>query len=272
MSRSLLGLLAGVAPPPKYGATAPTSDLPGWDLVFVDDFDRTALNPDPAHPRWATYNGPIPSAPNGWWLPSHVVLPGNSTLRLEAYEDAAQPGRLATGAVGLWGGFQGLDEGPDPGTGIRFEWRVRVDPDPAGTQLVKWVALTWPRTGDWPDDGEIDHAEDGGGNRQQMTATYIYGESGQSRRLPQVPLVRDMSVWNVVGAEYYPTQPGQPGTVRCLINGEVFAAWTSPAIVSGVHVPVMQTEALQLVDAAQSAAFGTRALEVDWFAAYLKMP
>jgi hypothetical protein len=125
-----------IVSPPAY--PLPSTPLPavGRKLVFEDDFDGTTL--DTA--SWNPYNS-TGNAGNGLRRPSALSLDGDGHLVITA--DMAD-GQIVSG---------GMSNKLNLTYGV-FEFRVRTDPDPAGT--MSGVVLTWPQSGRWPEDGEND--------------------------------------------------------------------------------------------------------------------
>jgi beta-glucanase (GH16 family) len=89
---------------------------------------------------------------------------------------------------------------------------------PASTNAVRssnaW--LLWPYSGKWPDDGEIDLAEDEGGDRAETTASLLFkNPAGQPDGLPQdrISPALDFSNWHTIGVEWTPT------SVRYTLDG-----------------------------------------------------
>ena len=162
------------------GEDMPTTGQPGWQLTDAQDFSGTTL---PA--GWGTYDGPIASMPGGEWDRSHVKVGGGlATL-------------TTTKKGGIWTSG-GIMNNAARQTYGKYEVRMRMDKAVG----VKYVALLWPASGMWPGDGEIDFAEDGGGNRQSATGTVIYSNDGRSVFKYQRPIGADFSQWHTVGVEW----------------------------------------------------------------------
>jgi hypothetical protein len=110
-------------------------------LVFEDNFDGRTLDTR----RWAPYYSPG-NAGNGLRRPSAFTLDGKGHLVVTA--------RMVNGSV-VSGGMAGRVQY----TYGRFQFRVRTEPDPSGT--TSGVVLTWPKSDNWPVDGENDMYETG---------------------------------------------------------------------------------------------------------------
>jgi hypothetical protein len=237
-------VLAGAAGP--SGLAMPRGDLADWKQVFADDFEGTSLAKG-----WGAYNGDISSTPGGLWKPSHVRVQ-NGLLRLLGYQEA---NRWVTGGL--------MNTGAATTSYGKYEVRFRAD----NGNGVKYAILLWPDTNVWPDDGEIDFAEDDGGVRDGFSATVHY-VSGGSHQTIQRQLKGDFSVWHTVGVEWSPS-----GLVYTL-DGK---AW---ATVSTTHTPsvamnlVIQTEAAttcsEFMTCVDASTPSTVAVEVDWVTAYVR--
>jgi hypothetical protein len=128
----------------------PQGDLPNWKQVFADDFNGTSLANG-----WGAYDGEISSTPGGLWKDSHVRVRAGK-LQLLGYREGD---RWVTGGL--------MNNGPATTLYGKYEVRFRAD----NANGVKYAILLWPASNKWPDDGEIDFAEDGGGVRDGFSAT-----------------------------------------------------------------------------------------------------
>jgi beta-glucanase (GH16 family) len=174
---------AGSAGP--SGQAMPTGNLPGWRMVFSDDFAGPALNTD----KWGTYQYQPGGDPGGWWDPSHVVV-SNGVLNLESYVDPAHanpqnPGGYVSGGVSSGPGLKQ--------TYGKYLVRFRIDQGYG----IAGVLLLWPTNDAWPP--EIDFAEDGGGSRDHMTATLHYGKDDS--QIAQT-VYGDFTQWHTLGVEW----------------------------------------------------------------------
>ena len=84
-------------------------------------------------------------------------------LTINASRDAsvAPSGQIVSAGLGLWK--------LPPQTYGKWEMLVRMDACPQ----VKYAWLLWPYSNSWPNDGEIDFAEDEGGSRSSTVASVI---------------------------------------------------------------------------------------------------
>ncbi|HMC09273.1 MAG TPA: glycoside hydrolase family 16 protein [Actinomycetota bacterium] len=226
------------------GEAMPTGDLPGWKMVFSDDFTGSSLN----RRAWGAYNGQPGGDPGGWWDPSHVVV-GNGMLELQNYQDPAFGNRWVSGGVSS---APALKQ-----TYGKYLVRFRVDRGNG----ISGIALLWPSSGGWPP--EIDFAEDGGGNRSHTTATLHYG-SGNSQVQRSVPA--DFSQWHTIGVEW------TAGLLTYTLDGTVWAAVASANVPAVPMEMDMQTQSGTCGDQwapCPDASTPTRVnMQVDWVVAY----
>lgn len=206
--------------PPKRpagpsGVAMPKASLAHWRVKSAVDFTGTAL---PA--GWGSYEGQPGGEPNGYWKHSHAVV-RNGVLTLAGYRDGT---RFVTGGV--------MAYSPEVGqqTYGKYEVRFRI----AKGHGVKYAALLWPVSERWPVDGEIDFAEDGGGDRRSSTGTLHYGASNSQI---QKSLSGDFSGWNTLGVEW------SPGKLVYTLNGRPWSTVTGAMV---PHTPMnlaIQTQA-----------------------------
>ncbi len=230
----------------------PTGNLPGWRQVYAEDFNGSTLDTNSV---WSAYNNWAPgSNPNtGWWSASHAIV-GNGMLTLKGSVDlAANPqGRVVTAGVGLW-------KLPAQTYG-KYEILARMDQCPD----VKYAWLLWPYSGKWPDDGEIDFAEDEGGNRAQTTASLLFkNASGNADALPQdrINPVGGMSAWHTIGVEWTPT------AVRYTMDGQYWGQAKTSHIPSNPMTLVLQTEG-KLAPSQVTLGGGSCNAQIGWVTQY----
>ncbi len=214
---------AGVA---SSGASTaiPAGNLPGWRLVYADDFNA----PLDTVNAWTTYHTPgLSNTSTAWYSPTHLVISGGN-LNIQGYVDtaAAADGRVVTDGLGLY---------KIPQQYGKWEVLARMDSCPD----VKYVWMLWPPTSKWPDDGEVDFAEDEGGNRATTTATVIYAGAGDQRaQLSQDTLspTPNFSAWHVIGLEWTPT------SIRYTLDGQYWGSVKSSHLPQNPMALVLQTE------------------------------
>jgi hypothetical protein len=233
------------APSGLSGATMPKGDLAGWRQVMAEDFTGSSLPSG-----WGAYTGQPGGNPGGWWDPSHVKV-GDGRLTLAGYRDGA---KWVTGGVMSWG--------PSTTTYGKYEVRFRMDKGHG----VKYALLLWPQSERWPVDGEIDFAEDGGGNRSGTTATLHYGASNSTI---QRHLSADFSTWQTIGVEW------TPGKLVYTLNGKPWSTLTGSMVPSTPMRLALQSEAGTCGDQWTPCPDATTParvdLEVDWAVAYQRV-
>ena len=221
----------------------PLGNLPHWRQVLAQDFRGTAL------PRgWEAYAGRPGGNRNAWWDPSEVRLRGGD-LHLHG---TWRRGRFVTGGV--------MATGLEMAYG-KYEVRFRVD----RAHGVKYALLLWPSRGTWPQAGEIDFAEDGGGHRAGTTATLHYGRGNTQ---VQRRLRADFSVFQTVGVEW------SPGRLVYTLNGRPWASVSSPHVPRGPMRLALQLEAgpgSWWAPAPSSSTPQGMNLVVDWVVAYRRV-
>jgi hypothetical protein len=235
------------------GVAMPSGNLPGWQQVFADDFTGASLNTN----AWGAYQGEPGGDAGGWWDPSHVVV-GNGMLQLQSYVDPAHanPANPAGYVSGGVSSAPALKQ-----TYGKYEIRFRVDQGDG----IAAVLLLWPSAdGVWPP--EIDFAEDGGGNRNQMTATLHCGANGNDSCQIQNSVTADFSQWQTIGVEW------SPGLLNFTLNGTTWATITGSQVPSIPMEMDLQTQAGTCGDPYDPCPdASTPALvnmDVDWVVAY----
>jgi hypothetical protein len=197
------------------GVALPVGDLPGWKQIVAEDFSGSTI---PA--GWGTYEGTPGGEPNGQWLNSHATV-GNNVLTLAGSQVGS---KFATGGI--------MAAGPSVGglTYGKYNVRFRINKGHG----VKYAALLWPKNENWPVDGEIDFAEDGGGNRDGLTGTVHYGaDNSQIQR----DLTGDFSTWNTLGVEWTPSK------IVYTLNDKPWATVTGSAVPHTAMNLALQTQA-----------------------------
>ncbi len=157
----LLRPRAGSGTPGSGGTTGsymPTTDPTGWTRIFTEDFiTPVPLGSFPGSQygsKWSVYPYDWPdSSRNGRYHPARVfevknVANANGVLDYWLHWDS-QLGQFLVGAP-----LPILPGGSDKSS-LAWEVRFRVDTMPG----FKMAWLTWPQSGVWPRDGEIDFPE-----------------------------------------------------------------------------------------------------------------
>jgi beta-glucanase (GH16 family) len=237
---------AAGSPSPSRPGSAPTAPaaLNGWTQVYAEDFSGTELGAG-----WGKYSGEIPSMPGGTWSPSHVQVT-QGKLRL-----------LTTKVNGQWTSGGVMNDVQAKTTYGKYLVRFRIDK----ANGVKYALLLWPDSEQWPMDGEIDFAEDGGGDRSATTATVIWGEDSASREQIQRKVTADFSSWHTIGVEW------TPGQLVYTLDGKPWATVKTQSVPYKPMNLALQTEAgscNEWITCIDSTTPATTTLEVDWVAVY----
>jgi beta-glucanase (GH16 family) len=146
----------------------PTTDLPGWRLLFNDDFTQAIAEgrfPTDVSTRWYAYpNGWFDSSRNGSYDPGIVswhdgTLDAHIRTTAGVHRVAAFGPKFSNGAVSqLYG---------------RYAIRFRVD----SMHGYKGAWLLWPASEVWPRDGEIDFPE---GDFDRLIEAYVHHQGATS--------------------------------------------------------------------------------------------
>ena len=230
---------SGDQPDTSTGAAStagPPGSMPGWRLVYSQDFSGNALPPD-----WGPYQGQPGGDPDGQWNPANVVVSGDELHLL------ASAG--GTGGVMFYG---------NPQTYGMYLVRMKGDYEP-GLQISD-VVLLWPNSSAWPP--EIDLFEDSGGARSSYLATVHPGPSGDNSDQIHVPVNNDATQWHTYGVEW------TPNSITFTLDGTpVGAAISSSGLPAWPDIPMnlaLQSENLGPAQPSQSI----ETLTVAWVAEY----
>ena len=235
--------LAPVAAAAPAGSAAPQGNQAGWRQVFVDNFDGNSLGSD-----WRTYSGQPGGSPYGRWDPSHVNV-SNGALVLSNDQQGGQwtSGGLAHRLGQTYG---------------KWEMRFRID----RSDEIKYALLLWPDSDRWPADGEIDFAEDAGGDRSGTTSTLHFGADNQ---MINDRVNADFTQWHTVGVEWSPSQ------VVYTLDGQPWKTTSNNGVPTGPMHLAIQTQpgGCQGSHDAFGCGSGTPAsasMQVDWVAVYAR--
>lgn len=176
----------------------PTTDLPGWRLIWADDFDAW----QPTHYFCYPTNYPDTSG-NGYNDPSIISASGSIlTLAMGGSQHKVDtfipllPGSLSAPA-------------PERGDllGMRYSFRIRADKMPG----FKGVPLLWPVSGSKQLDGEIDFPESdfnnvdiAGAARSPMAFIHLTNEVGDEETSFATPAGTTWQDWHTYVVEWVP--------------------------------------------------------------------
>jgi beta-glucanase (GH16 family) len=205
-----------------------------WKLVFEENFDGTTVDTD----IWRPYYGG-----------GHI---GNGLRRPEAFaiEDGLlvvtaqmKDGQLVSGAMA---------HRKDYRYG-KYEFRVRTEKD--STLATSGVVLTWPESGRWPADGELDIYETmTNAQRNPFYSVIHYAEDNQQIQFNHNI---DATQWHTITMEWL------PDVINIYRDGElVFTVNEKEAIPQVPHHLCIQ------LDAFKTTMTGTVKMYVDWVKIY----
>ncbi len=170
---------------------AAPSEISGWTQVFRDNFTGGSLGSG-----WGKYSGAIPSTPGGTWDGSMVKV-ADGQLKLHTTK---RDGSWISGGV--------MNHVQARTTYGKYLVRFRMDGQRGQVRLAALAG-----SGKWPEDGEIDFAEDGGGDRSSTSGTLHWG-TADNRHQVQRQATADFSEWHTVGVEWTPAGWSSPWTVH----------------------------------------------------------
>lgn len=195
------------APPPPppastnpSGVPMPNADLPGWTLVFNDDFDTPiAIGSWQAAvaQRWQSYVG-LNNQSGSYYDPATVVSQHDSMLDYFLHQDAAT-GHWVTAAAQPILTEDGTTAGKYQTYG-RYALAWRAD----SLQGFYGVPLLWPLSDSYLNDGEIDWPE--GNFTSQNMAAFIH-KTGAASGAEQTQILSGVpysSGWHVTVTEWMP--------------------------------------------------------------------
>jgi hypothetical protein len=225
---------AAPAPAASAPASAPAADATapsGWTLLMSDTFDGTRLNTgdwDVYGPRWPGNGG------NGVRDGSAVSV-GGGVLTITA---KMVDGTLVAGAVS-----SRINR-----TYGRVEFRARTDADPSAA--TSGVVLMWPRSDNWPSDGEIDIYETGTLAARSWFSSFVH--YGANNRQDWFGHPADATAWHQMAMEW------TPDAIRFYRDGSLEGTVTNPAAIPRVphHLTVQ-------LDAFAQSMTGSVRMQVD---------
>jgi hypothetical protein len=241
------GGTTGTGGAPNAGGTPsaeamPTGDLPGWKLVFSDDFVTDAsLGSFPGsayEATWTAYpDGWQDTSKNGQYSPGKTLSVKSGVLSIDVHTE---------------NGIHYVSA-PEPMKGVgqlygRYSVRFRVT---AMTPDYKTAWLLWPDSDKWPDDGEIDFPE---GNLDGTISAFAHHANPAGGQDPFSSSVT-YDAWHTATTEW------SQGKVTFYLDGSVLGTSTTMVPSKPMHY-VMQTETNLDGHAPTDASVGN--IEVDW--------
>ena len=226
----LAAVIAAVVVP--LALTGNHGSTPSFHESYHVNFDQpSTLQP------WTRYDDAAPNSTKstGWWSAGASTVQGGN-LVIEARPGSTPQGqRIVTGGVGLYS---------KPQIYGTYEVRFRAD----ACSQVKYVLLLWPVSGNWPTDGEVDFAEDQGGDRATTIASLLYpaesrfqvpGEPTKAAATSQrIMPPGGVTQWHTLGVEWTPT------SIRYTLDGHYWGNPVTHDIPRTRMALVVQTEGL----------------------------
>jgi Glycosyl hydrolases family 16 len=236
--------------PPSSGSSMPTGDLPGWTLVFNDDFDTpVALGDFPAAvaDKWGAYPaGWADTSRHGVYSPDIVSI-SDSMMDVWVHTEngvhkVAAPVPRVPGGDQLYG---------------RYAIRFRADAMPG----YKAAWLLWPQSEVWPRDGEIDFPE---GNFDRHISAFLHHQGATSGSDQDAfDTSTTFTSWHTAVVEWGPSQ------TRFILDDTVIGTSTSRIPNTPMHW-VIQTETA--LDGSVPDPGVSGHVQIDWVAVWSYTP
>jgi len=228
------------------GLDMPQGDLPGWKMIFSDDFNGSSIDTS----KWILYQGEAGNDP-GYFAQSHVSV-SNDTLVISGYKDP-----VYTSSVWVTGGMNAVL----PTVYGKYLVRMRMDQGNG----ISMILLLWPQDESWPP--EVDFAEDNGANpRNFIDATCWYKSSGQEMSIVKELKSIDTTQWHTYGVEW------TAGKLVYTIDGQPWETLTSQYVPSIPMHLCIQTQAwscgLDWENCPDSSTPANVNMYVDWAVQY----
>ena len=160
----------------------PWGDLPGWRMIFSDDFTGSSIDTS----KWILYQGEAGGDPGGYFAQSHLSVKNGSFI-IRGSKDSAYNNMWITGGMNA----------NLPTVYGKYLVRMRMDQGKG----ISMILLLWPQDESWPP--EVDFAEDNGANpRNFIDATCWYKSSGQEMSIVKELTSIDTTQWHTYGVEW----------------------------------------------------------------------
>ena len=241
-------------PTPTSGSGMPTTDLPGWKLIFNDDFTTpVAEGQFPADDRWYAYPyGWQDTSKNGTYDPSIIsihdglldayIRTTNGVHRVAAFGPRLPNGTGWENSCQLYG---------------RYAVRFKVD----SMHGYKGAWLLWPQSDNWPTDGEIDFPE---GDFDSTISAFMHHQGGTSGSSQDAfPTSAVWTSWHTTVTEWTPT------AVRFYLDGTLIGTSTSAIPNTPMRFDIQNETTLDGIVPADSVSGHVL---VDWVAEWAYAP
>jgi hypothetical protein len=231
------------------GEAMPAQDLPGFKLIFSDDFVTDAplgSFPGAAYGSgWTAYpDGWHDTSGNGQYSPGHTLSVQAGVLLIDVHTENGVHYVSAPEPMSGNGQVYG-----------RYSVRFRAT---TTTSDYKTAWLLWPDSDKWPDDGEIDFPE---GNLDGTIGAYAHHAtpSGGQDAFDTSGVKYDG--WHTATTEW------SPGNVTFILDGQTLGVSTTLVPSKSMHY-VMQTETN--LDGIVPSDTSAGKIELDWVVIWAK--
>jgi len=231
------------------GDVAPTGNLPGWSLVYSQNFTGNSL-PN----GWGAYSGEPGGDSFGYWDPDNVTVSnGELHFGVTPNDDPMRSNTYSTGGVAFSGEAQ---------TYGMYLVRMKGDYEPV--LEISNIALLWPADNSWPP--EIDFYEDGGGTRDSFKANLHPGADGDDCCIIHQPTSANGAAWHTYGVAW------TPETITYTIDGKPWASVSRQDIAAPGEWPSTNMYlALQSQNLGPAQPAGRiETMTVEWVAEYAR--
>jgi hypothetical protein len=233
---STTGSGSGAARPGAEPAGAPEGGAPAlpWRPVASDDFGGGSLGGE-----WYAYEG-RGGFGNGRRTPDSISQEDGLLTITRRGEDSGGLGHTVGQLYGRW------------------EVRARSDP---GKGLSS-VALLWPDSENWPEDGEIDFMEVPDADKSRAHSFVHWGEGGADRATGN-SVTGDFTQWHVFAVEWLPDR------VTTYVDGRKVLEVTDPAIIPDTPMHLtLQLDQGPVANWLPAPDAGDARMQVDWVKVY----
>jgi hypothetical protein len=241
------------SPSSIYANVMPTTSLPGWNIIWDDDFNTWNSSNYFVYPLgWHDTSG------HGAYTPSIISASGGN-LNL-AIQTANGVHEVAAFCPLLPGSVSGAGHNRGDLLGMRYSFRVRADPM-AG---YKGVPLLWPQSETWPRDGEVDVPES---DFMSEPAAFVHHQGGTSSSDQDYflsPSGTNWQAWHTYTVEWLPGV-----RVDMWVDGVQWVHDTTRVPNTPMHL-VMQFETSTTGAVPSSSTAGQ--VQIAWLAAWSVAP
>ncbi len=233
---------------PTTTATVPAgrTDLPGWKLIFNEDFARSAASGSflSTYPNFGAYPwGWLDTSKRGHYDPN-ILSVSNGTLIMHLYTSSDGTHHVAAPYPKL------------PGDQLYGRYSVRLRADPVDGYKTAW--LLWPQSDLW-NDGEIDFPE---GDLTGPISAFLH-YVGAPTQQDYFGTGAGYADWHTATTEW------SPNKVAFYFDGRIIGASTNHVPAKPMHY-VLQTETELGSDPIPAGATGN--VQVDWISIWSYNP